>query len=316
MVSVPSGKEKIIVTDKITEEQVGIRTDIYLAELCELPRAQMQKLLADGCVTRDNKTAKANYKLRLGDSFQVVLPSKEVDPLEPENIPLDILYEDEDILVVNKARGMVVHPAAGVISGTLVNALLYHCGTALSTINGDVRPGIVHRLDKDTSGVMVVAKNDMAHVALSHEIASKEATREYLAVVRGNVKADEGRIETYLIRSTRDRQRYVVTEDEGRLAITDYQVVERYGKYTVVKCQLLTGRTHQIRVHMEYLGNPVVGDPKYSPMKVPFGIKGQALHSVQLVLTHPRTKERMEFQAPVPEDMQKILTRLENGQFT
>ena len=234
--------------------------------------------------------------------------------MQPENIPLDIIYEDDDVVVVNKARGMVVHPAAGNYSGTLVNALLYHCKN-LSGINGVIRPGIVHRLDKDTSGIMICAKNDAAHISLSEQIQAKTAKRTYLAVVRGNVKTDSGVIETMIARDKNDRKKMAVVKEDGRIAITEYEVLERFGKYTIVRCKLRTGRTHQIRVHMEYLGYPLVGDPKYSPMKTPFSIQGQALHSQTLEFTHPRTGERMCFEAPLPEDMHKIVTRLRLGQF-
>ena len=227
---------------------------------------------------------------------------------------MDIIYEDEDVVVVNKARGMVVHPAAGNYSGTLVNALLYHCKN-LSGINGVIRPGIVHRLDKDTSGIMICAKNDAAHVSLSEQIQSKTAQRTYLAVVRGNIKTDSGVIETQIARDKDDRKKMAVVKEGGRNAVTEYEVVERFGKYTIVKCKLKTGRTHQIRVHMEYLGYPLVGDPKYSPMKTPFSINGQALHSLTLAFDHPRTGERMEFEAKLPEDLHKVVTRLRLGQF-
>jgi 23S rRNA pseudouridine1911/1915/1917 synthase len=252
--------------------------------------------------------------VKAGDCFQVVLPSPVPLEAEPENIPLDIIYEDEDVIVLNKARGMVVHPAPGHVSGTLVNALLYHCKN-LSGINGVIRPGIVHRLDKDTSGIMIAAKNDEAHFSLSKQIQDKTAKRTYLCVVRGNLKQDSGIIETRIDRDKNDRKKMAVVQEGGREAITEYRVLERYGRFTVVQCSLRTGRTHQIRVHMEYLGFPLVGDPKYSPMKVPFSIKGQALHSQTLDFTHPHTGRRMHFEAPLPEDMQKIITRLHNGQF-
>ncbi len=209
---------------------------------------------------------------------------------------------------------MVVHPAAGNYSGTLVNALLYHCKN-LSGINGVIRPGIVHRLDKDTSGIMICAKNDAAHVSLSEQIQNKTAQRTYLAVVRGNLKNDSGVIETNIARDKDDRKKMAVVKEGGRNAVTEYEVVERFGKFTIVKCKLKTGRTHQIRVHMEHIGYPLVGDPKYSPMKSQFSINGQALHSLTLAFNHPRTGERMEFEATLPEDMHKIVTRLRLGQF-
>lgn len=295
-------------------EDAGTRADVFLAVKLGVSRSNMQKLLEDGRVKRGEKIIKANYKVRAGEMFVVDIPEPEPIEAVPENIPLDIIYEDDDVVVLNKARGMVVHPAPGNYTGTLVNALLYHCSN-LSGINSAIRPGIVHRLDKDTSGIMIVAKNDAAHISLSQQIQSKTAVRTYLAVVRGNIKTDSGTIEMQIARDKTDRKKMAVVKDGGRDAITDYQVLERFGKYTLVRCKLRTGRTHQIRVHMEYLGYPLVGDPKYSPMKTPFGIKGQALHSHTLEFTHPRTGERMKFEAPLPEDMHKIITRLHNGQF-
>lgn len=295
-------------------EDAGTRADVFLAAKLGVSRSNMQKLLEDGRVKRGEKIIKANYKVRAGEMFVVDIPEPEPIEAVPENIPLDIIYEDDDVVVLNKARGMVVHPAPGNYTGTLVNALLYHCSN-LSGINSAIRPGIVHRLDKDTSGIMIVAKNDAAHISLSQQIQSKTAVRTYLAVVRGNIKTDSGTIETQIARDKTDRKKMAVVKEGGRDAITDYQVLERFGKYTLVRCKLRTGRTHQIRVHMEYLGYPLVGDLKYSPMKTPFGIKGQALHSHTLEFTHPRTGERMKFEAPLPEDMHKIITRLHNGQF-
>lgn len=295
-------------------EDAGTRADVFLAAKLGVSRSNMQKLLEDGRVKRGEKIIKANYKVRAGEMFVVDIPEPEPIEAVPENIPLDIIYEDDDVVVLNKARGMVVHPAPGNYTGTLVNALLYHCSN-LSGINSAIRPGIVHRLDKDTSGIMIVAKNDAAHISLSQQIQSKTAVRTYLAVVRGNIKTDSGTIESQIARDKTDRKKMAVVKEGGRDAITDYEVLERFGKYTLVRCKLRTGRTHQIRVHMEYLGYPLVGDPKYSPMKTPFGIKGQALHSHTLEFTHPRTGERMKFEAPLPEDMHKIITRLHNGQF-
>ena len=295
-------------------EDAGTRADVFLAAKLGVSRSNMQKLLEDRRVKCGEKIIKANYKVRAGEMFVVDIPEPEPIEAVPENIPLDIIYEDDDVVVLNKARGMVVHPAPGNYTGTLVNALLYHCSN-LSGINSAIRPGIVHRLDKDTSGIMIVAKNDAAHISLSQQIQSKTAVRTYLAVVRGNIKTDSGTIETQIARDKTDRKKMAVVKEGGRDAITDYEVLERFGKYTLVRCKLRTGRTHQIRVHMEYLGYPLVGDPKYSPMKTPFGIKGQALHSHTLEFTHPRTGERMKFEAPLPEDMHKIITRLHNGQF-
>lgn len=308
------GIEAGLETVRAEAEDAGTRADVFLAAKLGVSRSNMQKLLEDGRVKRGEKIIKANYKVRAGEMFVVDIPEPEPIEAVPENIPLDIIYEDDDVVVLNKARGMVVHPAPGNYTGTLVNALLYHCSN-LSGINSAIRPGIVHRLDKDTSGIMIVAKNDAAHISLSQQIQSKSAVRTYLAVVRGNIKTDSGTIETQIARDKNDRKKMAVVKEGGRDAITDYEVLERFGKYTLVRCKLRTGRTHQIRVHMEYLGYPLVGDPKYSPMKTPFGIKGQALHSHTLEFTHPRTGERIKFEAPLPEDMHKIITRLHNGQF-
>ena len=304
-------QERII----ISENEAGQRADVGLAILLEVTRSNMQKLLEEGRAVKGSKVLKSNYKLKAGDEIIVTLPEPQPLDVQPENIPLDIIYEDEDVVVVNKPRGMVVHPAAGNYSGTLVNALLYHCKN-LSGINGVIRPGIVHRLDKDTSGIMICAKNDAAHVSLSQQIQAKTAQRTYLAVVRGNIKTDSGTIETLIARDKNDRKKMAVVNEDGREAVTDYEVLERYGKFTVVRCRLRTGRTHQIRVHMEHLGYPLVGDPKYSPMKTCFGIQGQALHSHTLEFAHPRTGERMCFEAPFPEDFNKVITRLRLGQFS
>ena len=306
------GEKKVIpegatltVTDPATAEEKGLRADVFLAARLGCTRSNVQHDIQEGLIAREGKPVKANYKVKIGDVFQVtVLPPADLEA-KPENIPLDILYEDEDVIVVNKPRGMVVHPAAGNPDGTLVNALLYHCKD-LSGINGVIRPGIVHRLDKDTSGVMICAKNDKAHLSLAEQIQKKEAKRTYLAIVRGNIKEDHGHIETQLDRDPRDRKKMAVVPQGGRWAATDYEVLERYGKFTVVRCRLLTGRTHQIRVHMTYIGHPLVGDPKYAPQKTCFSINGQALHSEQLTFRHPRTGEWMTFTAPVPEDMQTI----------
>ena len=293
----------------ITENEAGQRADVVLAAMLELTRSNMQKLLDEGRAVKGTKVIKSNYKVKLGDEIIVTLPEPQPLDVQPENIPLDIIYEDEDVVVVNKARGMVVHPAAGNYSGTLVNALLYHCKN-LSGINGVIRPGIVHRLDKDTSGIMICAKNDAAHVSLSEQIQSKTAQRTYLAVVRGNIKTDSGVIETQISRDKDDRKKMAVVKEGGRNAITEYEVVERFGKYTIVKCKLKTGRTHQIRVHAKHLGHPVVGDKTYGYKKQRFALDGQLLHAFRLTLTHPRTGEQMTFSAPLPQDYEKVLETL------
>ena len=290
----------------------GERLDVFLVrQQPELSRAHVQKLIASGEVLVDGRACKANFKLKAGASVSFKLPEAAPIEVKPEDIPLDILYEDEDIIVVNKARGMVVHPAAGVDSGTLVNALLFHCHD-LSGINGEIRPGIVHRLDKDTSGVMVAAKNDKAHLNLAEQIGMKTAHRSYLAVVHGNIKEEAGIIKGDIGRHPTDRKRMAIVQENGKPAVTHFKVLERFGDYTLVECRLETGRTHQIRVHMTSIGHPLVNDPKYGRCKSPFGIKGQALHSRQLTLKHPATGEEMTFEAPLPEDMEKILAALRN----
>ena len=300
----------------ITEQEAGQRADVGLAAMLELTRSNMQKLLEEGRAVRGSKVLKSNYKLRLGDEIDVTLPEPQPLDVQPENIPLDIIYEDDDVVVVNKARGMVVHPAAGNLNGTLVNALLYHCKN-LSGINGVIRPGIVHRLDKDTSGIMICAKNDAAHLSLSQQIQAKTAQRTYLAVVRGNIKTDSGVIETLIARDKNDRKKMAVVKEGGRDAVTEYEVLERFGKYTIVRCRLRTGRTHQIRVHMQWAGFPLVGDPLYKGKmsKLPEGcplslIKRQALHASRLGLEHPRTKELMQWFVPAPDDLAQLMTEI------
>lgn len=308
------GSKSQIIEILVETDDLGKRADLLLAEKSGISRSGIQKLILEQRVTFNDKPIKANYKVKIIGEILVEIPKPQKAEIEPENIPLPILYEDKDLLVINKARGMVVHPAAGNYTGTMVNALLFHCHD-LSGINGVIRPGIVHRLDKDTSGVILVAKNDTAHISLAEQIKNKDARRTYLAVVMGNVKQDSGRIETLIGRDNKDRKKMAVVKDNGRIAITDYTVLERFGKFTLVECKLQTGRTHQIRVHMEYIGHPVVGDPKYSPQKNPFSIVGQALHSYEIIFKHPISNELLTFQAPLPEDMMKIITRLRNGQF-
>ena len=288
----------------------GERLDVFLARMDEtLSRSYIQRLISDGRVTVGGGAAKASYRLSAYETVTADVPEPEATDVEPEAIPLDILYEDEDVVVVNKARGMVVHPAAGVFHGTLVNALLAHCDD-LSGINGALRPGIVHRLDKDTSGVMIAAKNDAAHRSLAEQIQTKTASRVYWAIVTGNIAEAEGVIHGAIGRSPKDRQKMAVVRENGKDATTKFRVLERFGTYTLVECRLMTGRTHQIRVHMAYIGHPVAGDPKYGAKKCPFAIEGQALHSKTLTFTHPRTGEQMTFEAPLPEDMAAILQEL------
>lgn len=293
------------------KEDVGTRIDVFLAENMEnLSRSGVQKLIDAGEITLNGGKTKANYKLREKDVIDVVVPeAKEVEIL-PEDIPLDILYEDADVIVVNKPQGMVVHPAPGHTSGTLVNALLHHCGDELSGINGEKRPGIVHRIDKDTSGVLMIAKNDMAHQSLAAQLAEHSITRKYNAVVYNGFNEDEGTVNKPIGRNPQDRKKMAVTEKHSRHAVTHYRVIERMEKFTLIEAQLETGRTHQIRVHMTYIGHPLLGDPVYGPKKQPVSLEGQALHARVLGFIHPRTGEYMEFEAPLPPHFEALLERL------
>ena len=295
---------------EITSEEQGLRIDVLLTKrFPELSRSHLQKLIADDLVTVNGKLTKANYKVQAEDSIRIIFPEAKPVEIAAEAIPLDILYEDADIIVINKPRGMVVHPAAGNYAGTLVNALLEHCQD-LSGINGEIRPGIVHRLDKDTSGVMVAAKNDRAHIALAEQIKNRTASRKYVAIVHGTIAEEQGIINAPIGRHPSDRKKMAVTFSNSKEAITRFRVMERFINYTLVECKLQTGRTHQIRVHMQYIGHPVVGDPKYGPEKKRFAISGQALHSAELSLKHPNSGEELLFTAPVPPDMADILTKL------
>ena len=288
----------------------GERLDLFLVRRQpELSRSHVQKLISRGAALVEGRERKGSYKLTAGESVELTLPEPEPLDIRAEDIPLSVLYEDHDIIVVDKPRGMVVHPAAGISSGTLVNALLFHCRD-LSGINGALRPGIVHRLDKDTSGVMVVAKNDAAHLDLAEQIRTKSAQRTYLAVVHGNIREEAGTIKGAIGRHPTDRQRMAIVREHGKEAVTNFRVRERFGAYTLIECRLETGRTHQIRVHMTSIGHPLVNDPKYGPRKTPFAIKGQALHSRSLTLRHPATGEQMTFEAPIPEDFAGIIKAL------
>jgi 23S rRNA pseudouridine1911/1915/1917 synthase len=286
-----------------------IRVDVFFSKTLFLSRNNVQKLLKNALITLAEQPIKQNYRIRGEELFVVeYLPPQPVN-VEPENLPLDIIYQDNDLLIINKARGMVVHPAPGNKSGTLVNALLYHCRD-LSGINGYIRPGIVHRLDKDTSGLMIVAKNDDAHVDLAAQIQNKTARREYLAVVHGRLKND-GEINTLIGRDPKDRQRMAVVSGGGRIATTRYEILEHFKEYTLISLLLLTGRTHQIRVHMAHIGHPVLGDSKYSGHRQSFAKNGQILHSRCLTITD-LTGRRREFTAEPPPDMDKIIKNLRN----
>ena len=284
-------------SDVFTCETAGVRLDVYLAEKLQKTRSAVLKAIEEGRVLLNGKTpSKAGVKISIGDVVTVDIPEPRPISAKPQDIPIDVIYEDNDIVVVNKPQGMVTHPAGGSPDGTLVNALLYRVSD-LSGINGEIRPGIVHRLDKDTSGVLVVAKNDAAHLALSKQISTKKALRYYYAWGVGYLGQDEGKIEKNIARSKKDRKQMAVS-DEGRHALTLFKVIDRFKGYTLVECELRTGRTHQIRVHMKSIGHPVVGDPVYGKPS-PLAPKGQLLHAHKLVLFHPVTGEQMTFTAPV-----------------
>lgn len=288
-------------------KDAGVRLDKALADLTELTRSQANEAIKKGEVLVNGKVVKAKYAVKEGDEITYHLPEEEVLEILAEDIPLEIIYEDQDVAVVNKPQGMVVHPSAGHTSGTLVNALMYHIKD-LSSINGVVRPGIVHRIDKDTSGLLMIAKNDNAHRLLAAELKDKKSLRQYLAIVHGNLPNDRGVIEAPIGRSDKDRKKQAVIAG-GRDALTRFKVLERFGHYTLVELTLETGRTHQIRVHMAYIGHPVAGDPLYGPKKSLKG-NGQFLHAATLGFTHPTTKEEMVFSAEVPEIFEKTLDDL------
>ena len=295
----------------VTSEFSGMRIDKFLSELDEgLTRSAVQKLIENGSVTVNDKTLSKNYKLREKDMVCVSIPEPVLPEAVPENIPIDIVYEDDDLLVVNKPRGMVVHPAAGNYNGTLVNALLYHCGDSLSGINGVLRPGIVHRIDKDTSGLLIVAKNDFAHRLLAEQIKEHSFTRKYQAVVCGNVKEDNGTVDAPIGRHPADRKKMTVTTHNSRNAVTHFRVISRYNGYTHLELTLETGRTHQIRVHMAYKGHPVAGDPVYGGKNYLKNLNGQCLHAYYISFKHPRNGETITLSSPLPQYFTDFLNTL------
>lgn len=298
----------------IVEDNEDLRIDRWLSEVSDLSRTRIQELAKEGKILVNGKAVRSSYKTVLNDEIVCDVPQDEPIDVMPEDIPLDILYEDSDIIVINKQKGMVVHPAPGVYSGTLVNALLYHCKD-LSGINGKIRPGIVHRIDKDTTGCLVVCKNDFAHEAIAKQLENKTCHREYLAVVSGNIAHDDGLIDAPIGRDPRDRQRMTVTEKNSREARTHFHVIERFKSSCLIECALETGRTHQIRVHMKYIGHPVMGDEKYGKPCKYMNTDGQVLHAARLTLVHPRTDEEMVFTAPLPAYFEELLAilRKESG---
>jgi 23S rRNA pseudouridine1911/1915/1917 synthase len=298
----------------VEEEQVKQRIDIFISSKNEgWSRTHSQHWIKDGQVKVNGQPTKSNYKVHLDDKINLEIPEPEVLEVTPEQMDLDIIYEDSDVIVVNKPKGMVVHPAPGHHSGTLVNGLMHHCKD-LSGINGVIRPGIVHRIDKDTSGLLMIAKNDAAHESLVNQLKAKTTKRVYQAIVHGVIAHEHGTVDAPIGRDKKERQNMTVTDENSRDAVTHFTVLERFDNFTFVQCQLETGRTHQIRVHMKYIGFPLAGDPKYGPKKT-LDIEGQALHASVLGFTHPRTGEEMVFEAPMPEQMEELIAffRLKKG---
>lgn len=301
--------EPIILT--VTEEYVGKRVDVFISDKCELTRSSAQKLIESGMVTLFSKVISKNYKLRMNDTISVLIPKPTELSATPQNIPIEIIYEDEELLVVDKPKGMVVHPAAGNPDGTLVNALMYHCKGRLSSINGVIRPGIVHRIDKNTSGLLMVAKTDVAHNFLAEQIKEHSFTREYVAVICGSFKEDNGTINAPIGRHNIDRKKMCVTEKNSKDAVTHYYTLEKFEGYSLVRFVLETGRTHQIRVHSSYKGHPILGDDVYGkPVKA---FEGQCLHARKLGFIHPSTHEYMEFESKLPQYFEKTLSKLREG---
>lgn len=295
----------------VIQEDQQMRLDKYLAEqFPEQTRSYLQKLIKEGGVLVNGRSVKTGYQLSCGDEVCVNIPEpKELD-VEPQKMELDIVYEDEDVILINKPKGMVVHPAPGHTKDTLVNGLLYHCQGNLSGINGVARPGIVHRIDRDTTGILIVCKNDMAHNSIAAQLKEHSITRRYRALVHGNIKEDKGTVEGSIGRHPVDRKKMAINERNGKPAVTHYQVLKRFGNYTYIECVLETGRTHQIRVHMASIGHPLVGDEVYGPAKCPFKLEGQCLHAMVLGFVHPRTGEYMEFSAELPGYFQELLGKL------
>ena len=299
---------------KLICEEPGERIDRFLSgKMQEFSRSYIQKLLKEGAVSVNGASVKPNYKTGAGDQICIRIPEPEVLDVLPEEIPLDILYEDEDILVINKPKGMVVHPSPGHSSHTLVNAVLYHCKGQLSGINGVIRPGIVHRIDMDTTGSLLVCKNDRAHQILADQLKQHSITRRYQAIVYGNFREEEGTVDAPIGRHPTDRKKMSTRSASGRPAVTHYRVLERFGNYTYIECELETGRTHQIRVHMSSIGHPILGDRVYAPAQCPFSLQGQTLHAKILGIRHPSTGEYMEFDAPLPDYFIRLLSTLRSS---
>ncbi|CDC50050.1 pseudouridine synthase [Clostridium sp. CAG:58] len=292
----------------VTEEASGDRVDKFLSEQCEeYSRSFLQKLMKSGGVFADGRPVKASYRVSEGDRLTFEVPEAVEPEILAENIPLDILYEDRDVILVNKPKGMVVHPAAGHYTGTLVNALMYHCREDLSGINGVLRPGIVHRIDMDTTGVLIACKNDQAHNSIAAQLKEHSITRRYQAIVHGVVKEDEGVVDAPIGRHPQDRKKMCINHQNGKSAVTHYRVLKRFSGFTHIECRWETGRTHQIRVHMASLGHPLLGDLVYGPARCPYKLQGQTLHAGILGFIHPTTGAYMEFTAPLPEYFKHLL---------
>ncbi len=297
---------------EITENEDGERIDKCLATLIDsLSRSYIQRLIKDEAVRVNGSPVKGSYRVKQEDQLEFELPEAVEPDIEPENIPLDILYEDKDVIVVNKPKGMVVHPAAGHYSGTLVNALMFHCGKELSGINGCMRPGIVHRIDMDTTGSVIACKNDVAHNCIAEQLKEHSLTRRYVAICHGVLREDEGTIDRPIGRHPTERKKMAVNERNGKRAVTHYKVLQRFRDYTYIECRLETGRTHQIRVHMASIGHPLLGDEVYSNRKSPYKLQGQTLHAKILGFRHPSTGEYIETEAPLPEYFEHLLKVLE-----
>lgn len=303
------------IIDELNKELVGLRIDKAVSmKDKDLSRATVQRMIEEENILVNNNKTKVAYKISLGDEITIIKqPPKEIE-IKPEDIPLDIIYEDNDILVVNKQKGLVVHPGNGNPDGTLVNAIMNKCKDSLSGIGGEIRPGIVHRIDKDTSGLLIIAKNDKAHINMSEQIKNHEVKKTYIALVRGKTKENQATIDMPIARSNKDRTKMAVSKD-GKNAITHFEVIERFTNYTLLKVNIETGRTHQIRVHLSQIGYPIVGDYVYSNGKNPFGVEGQMLHSSKLEFKHPITGKQMELEAPLPEYFEEVLEKIRKEEF-
>ena len=295
---------------QVTEEWADTRIDVFVSKNTEYSRNSVQILIEENKISVNDNTVSKSYKMKTGDILSIIIEQAKDVGIVAEDIPLDIYYEDDDLLVVNKPKGMVVHPANGNESGTLVNALMYHCKDSLSGINGEIRPGIVHRIDKDTSGLLVVAKNDIAHEYLAQQFKEHSINRIYYAIVYGNVKNDSGDVEAPIGRHKTDRKKFCITNTNSKYAFTHYDVIDKLKGFTLIKCKLKTGRTHQIRVHMQSLGHPLAGDPVYGPKNCITELKGQALHAGVLGFIHPATGEYIEFSSPWPAEFEKFYNKV------